>query len=129
VVSSTDAALHGTRKVVLPTRPAGFGYAIEARCHGCTNDTAAALVDIGFGEVWLCSGQSNMEDPVLTTLSRHESHAAAAAGTYDHIRLFQLGCGGVWTDRTRRGFSHRRPAGGPRSGVPSAGVAAAEGLR
>ena len=45
-------------QVLLPARPAGFGYTIEAACYGCANASApvATLVDVGFGEVWLCSG-------------------------------------------------------------------------
>jgi sialate O-acetylesterase len=91
VVTSDDPALHGTWKVLLPARPAGLGYSIEAACRGCVNGTAATLTDIGFGDTWLCSGQSNMEDPVLTTVSRNESYAAVATGKYDHIRLYQTG--------------------------------------
>eukprot|EP01050_Picozoa_sp_SAG11_P021627 SAG11_NODE_3889_length_2165_cov_0.903679_1_plen_139_part_00 len=56
VASSADAAVHGTWKVVLPPRPAGFGYTVEARCSGCSNATTATIEDVGFGEIWLCSG-------------------------------------------------------------------------
>jgi hypothetical protein len=91
VASSGDPALHGTWKVLLPARPAGLGYSIAASCSGCPNATASTLTDVGFGETWLCSGQSNMEDPVLTTVSRNESYAAVATGKYDHIRLYQTG--------------------------------------
>ena len=42
-------------------------------------------------QVWVCSGQSNMEDPVLTTVSRNESYQLAASGKYDHIRIYQTG--------------------------------------
>jgi len=91
VTSSPDSAVNGTWKILLPARTAGFGYTLEARCLGCPNTTAHTLTDIGFGDVFLCSGQSNMEDPVLTTVSRNESYAQAAAGKYDHIRLFQVG--------------------------------------
>lgn len=80
-------------------------YGLEASCSGCPNATAVTLSDIGFGDVWLCSGQSNMEgevhclirqfltvvDPVLTTISRNSSYERAANGTYDHIRLYQAG--------------------------------------
>lgn len=91
VTSSADPAVHGTWKVFLPPRPAGLGYTFEASCEGCTNATSVSLSDVGFGDVWLCSGQSNMEDPVLTTVSRNTSYAAVAKGTYNHVRLFQTG--------------------------------------
>ena len=42
-------------------------------------------------QVFLASGQSNMECPMLTTLSRLDVYAKTAAGLYDHIRLFQTG--------------------------------------
>ena len=89
VAVSEDPAIHGTWKALLPPRPAGVGYTVEARCDTCANKTAAMLVDVAMGDVWLCSGQSNMEDPVLTTVSRNVSYDAVANGAYDHIRLFQ----------------------------------------
>ena len=89
VAVSSDPAIHGTWKTLLPPRPAGLGYTIEARCDTCENKTAATLVDVAMGDVWLCSGQSNMEDPVLTTVSRNVSYDAVANGAYDHVRLFQ----------------------------------------
>jgi len=91
VASTSDPAIHGTWKVLLPARPPGVGYTITARCDACDNATAASLTDVAFGDVWLCSGQSNMEDPVLTTLSRNSSYAAVLNGAYDHIRLYQVG--------------------------------------
>ncbi|MGQ9576367.1 MAG: sialate O-acetylesterase [Thermoguttaceae bacterium] len=39
------------------------------------------------GEVWLCSGQSNMEWPVAASLNAQQEMAAA---TYPQIRLFQV---------------------------------------
>jgi sialate O-acetylesterase len=95
VAVSSDTAIHGTWKTLLPPRPAGLGYTIEARCDTCVNQTAATLVDVAMGDVWLCSGQSNMEDPVLTTVSRNVSYDAVANGGYDHIRLFQGACASV----------------------------------
>jgi sialate O-acetylesterase len=60
VAQSADASLNGTWKVVLPACGAGFGYSVEAACDGCPNATTAALAGVGFGDVFLCSGQSNM---------------------------------------------------------------------
>ena len=84
-----DAELHGTWKLLLPPRPAGYGYSITAECAGCANTTAAHISEISFGDVWFCTGQSNMEDPVSQTFSRNDSFAAADAGDYAHIKLFQ----------------------------------------
>jgi len=59
VTRSDDATLSGTWKVLLPPRPAGFGYTVTAACAGCANATSApaTLLDVGFGDVYLCSGQ------------------------------------------------------------------------
>jgi hypothetical protein len=61
VVSSSDSAIHGSWKVLLPARPAGMGYNVTAVCAGCTNTTSgpAYLGDVVYGDVYLCSGQSN----------------------------------------------------------------------
>ncbi len=88
-----DPALDGTWKVVLPAQPAGFGYALAAACAGCSNATSApaTLADVGFGDVYLCSGQSNMECPILTTTAASETFNVTATGAYDHVRMFQMG--------------------------------------
>lgn len=91
VMRSSDPSIDGTWKVILPARTAGFGYDVVATCEACPNTTTAAIKDVGFGDVFIASGQSNMECPMLTTLSRFEVYAKTAAGLYDHIRLFQTG--------------------------------------
>lgn len=60
VASSTDSSINGTWKVILPARTAGFGYNVVATCDNCPNITRAALQDVGFGDVFIASGQSNM---------------------------------------------------------------------
>ncbi len=58
VATSSDPTISGTWKVVLPARPAGLNYTVEAKCiNGCPNTTSVTLSDIGFGDVYLCSGQ------------------------------------------------------------------------
>jgi hypothetical protein len=37
-----------------------------------------------------CSGQSNMEAMVDVTFARNESYAAADAGNYSDVRMFQI---------------------------------------
>ena len=88
-----DPAVDGTWKVLLPARAAGFGYTVTATCAGCSASSApaASLLDVGFGDVYLCSGQSNMECPVLTTTAHYDTFNATATGAYDHMRLFQVG--------------------------------------
>ena len=60
VTSSADDALDATWKVLLPPRPAGFNYTVTATCTGCSNSTPAVLEGVGFGDVYICSGQSNV---------------------------------------------------------------------
>ena len=125
VTSSRDPALNCTWRILLPPQPPGLGYTLEALCTSCTNTTSDTLSDIGFGDVYICSGQryvptvecsvfvsslrapllcylrppshtttalrSNMECPVLTTVTRNASYIAAATGVYDHVRVFQMG--------------------------------------
>ena len=40
-----------------------------------------------FGEVWVCSGQSNMWLPMGFSLSRNRTYDALRAGKLSHIRL------------------------------------------
>lgn len=54
---STTADPKGRWQVTLPARQAGGPYAIELR----SGTETTRLDDIMVGDVWLCSGQSNME--------------------------------------------------------------------
>lgn len=49
--------------------------------------TGLTIRNVLVGEVWLCSGQSNMEWPVAASLNAQQEMAAA---TYPQIRLFQV---------------------------------------
>ena len=49
----------GEWELRLPARPAGSGYQI--RIVEQPSDDSVMLGNIAFGEVWLCSGQSNMQ--------------------------------------------------------------------
>ena len=75
----TTADRAGNWQVALTPRPAGGPYSLTI------ND--GELAGVLFGEVWLCSGQSNMEWPVMA------ADAAAmeiAAANYPDIRLFHV---------------------------------------
>ncbi len=72
-------------------------------------DNLITLSDVLIGEVWLCSGQSNMEW-ALGGVDSDEARAAIAAGDKPNIRLFnvpntlslhpRLDCAGQWAAST-----------------------------
>ena len=52
-----------------------------------SGDTTIRFEDVLFGEVWICSGQSNMEWPLSKALNAEEEIAAA---DHPRIRLFNV---------------------------------------
>ncbi|NXQ96189.1 SIAE acetylesterase, partial [Sagittarius serpentarius] len=72
----------GTWTTVLDPMDQGGPYALTAR-QGSENVT---LRDIYFGDVWLCSGQSNMAMTVLQIANA--SRELAAAARYPYVRVF-----------------------------------------
>ena len=78
----------GTWKALLPAQPAGGSYTVSAACTaGCGNSSATILRNITFGDVYFCSGQSNMWLPMEHTFSRNDSVSAIEAGKYHNIRM------------------------------------------
>jgi sialate O-acetylesterase len=79
---STTADDAGWWMVRLPTMKAGGPHelTVEGR-------NRIAIADILMGEVWLCSGQSNMEMGIGVVMNAAEEIAAA---DHPHIRLFEL---------------------------------------
>ena len=65
---------------------AGGDYTIIAKCAGCTGPSTATLAHATFGDMWYCSGQSNMWLPVQYSFSRNETVAAIKTGKYSNIR-------------------------------------------
>ena len=80
-----STVVNGAWKVALPATEAGGAYTIGVSSAG----GKASISDVTFGDVWFCSGQSNMELKLHYTVSRNASYAAAAAGKRN-IRLLQL---------------------------------------
>jgi hypothetical protein len=90
----------------------------DYREHSLTVSSGSELLTLShllIGEVWLCSGQSNMQFSMATAL---DSTADIAAAHYPNIRLFNAslnfsdlpidGIGGTWVEcspKTVRGFS------------------------
>jgi sialate O-acetylesterase len=107
---STTADKNGRWKVKVKTPPAGGPYSLAVN-----GKNSIILKDILAGEVWLCSGQSNMEMKV-----RDAANAKAEIADADnrYIRLFQVphvvadspqsDCNGEWelcNSQTVAGFS------------------------
>lgn len=67
----------------LPAMPSGGPYALTIRSNGET----ICIRDVYIGEVWLCSGQSNMEWPLKQSAEAEEEIPAA---NLPLVRLFQL---------------------------------------
>ena len=71
-VPATIDAHEGKWKALLPPRPAGGTYTVTVTCiDGCTG--SATIDDVTFGDVWYCSGQSNMALPFRFTYARNAS--------------------------------------------------------
>jgi sialate O-acetylesterase len=78
----TKAGTDGRWQIIIQTGPAGGPYEISFR-----SDTTIVLKDILLGEVWICSGQSNME----WTLSRAQSaQVEVPAADHPDMRLFTV---------------------------------------
>lgn len=74
----------GRWRATLPPLPAGGPHTVELRQHG---RAVTVLNDVLVGDVWLCSGQSNMEYPVsAATGSRRDAYTPQPA-----IRLLTVG--------------------------------------
>ncbi|KAJ8280938.1 hypothetical protein GJAV_G00061280 [Gymnothorax javanicus] len=79
------AVQNGIWRVTLPPMKAGGPYNITA-VHQGDNSSQVTLIDVLFGDVWLCGGQSNM----VYTLSQvyNASEEQALASEYPHVRIF-----------------------------------------
>ena len=49
-------------KALLPPQPAGGNYTVTAVCTGCSplGPSTISISNVAFGDVWYCTGQSNM---------------------------------------------------------------------
>lgn len=80
--ATADQAGHW--RVQLSAQPAGGPYRLTARTR---NGAEESIADVLFGDVWLCSGQSNMELPVA---SSQNAAAEIAASANDRIRVLAV---------------------------------------
>lgn len=79
---STVADEHGHWKAQLPSLPAGGPYTLSVE-----GSSKVDFQDVMIGEVWICSGQSNMEISIQTALNGGKEIAAAK---YPNLRLFTV---------------------------------------
>ncbi len=100
----------GVWRVSLPKLRAGGPYTLTVKGH-----STVTCADVLIGEVWLCSGQSNMAVPLSYAATGEQAIRAAHCPS---LRLFsswyasrqtaQVACGGAWrvsTPESARGFS------------------------
>ncbi len=89
-VYKTSADRSGSWKVAIPTKDAGSSHSITI-----IGKNTIELEDILFGEVWIGSGQSNMEMPLAAVSNAYtgisDSDTEIAAASFPEIRLFQVG--------------------------------------
>jgi len=89
--ASGRADRKGNWEVLLPAHAAGGPYLLTATAASGAKQRAD---DVLFGDVWLCSGQSNMELPVERTL---DARSEILNATHETIRLFVVPQGGSAT--------------------------------
>ena len=64
----------------------GGNYTLSVECEGCLSNNTETLYNITFGDVYYCSGQSNMELAMEWTFSRNLTYEGIKAGKYMNIR-------------------------------------------
>ena len=84
-------------KAYLRPAPAGGSYNIVAKCvSGCgtggdATREVAQIERVTYGDVFFCSGQSNMALPLVHTFSAKQLQGQMLAGKYSKLRFFQFG--------------------------------------
>jgi len=80
---TTKTGVNGKWKVTLPSMQAGGPYVIKVT----SQDHSIEIHDVMVGEVWLCSGQSNMEFPLEHSAT---AETQVSSADYPDIRLFMM---------------------------------------
>lgn len=81
-VVETKADAEGRWRVLIPPLPAGLNYRIKVK-----GSSEKAIEDVAVGEVWLASGQSNMEWPLVNTDGASEELAKASHPNIRSIKV------------------------------------------
>lgn len=82
---NTKANKSGYWKVSLPEKSASGPYSLQVR----GKETSLTLTDILVGDVWVCSGQSNMEWPVVNSDNAAQEIALANDDMIRHFKVPQ----------------------------------------
>lgn len=94
--ASATADDKGNWRVNLPAMPAGGPH--EMTVTGSVASEAITIKDVLLGEVWICSGQSNMEWSVSASGNAAEEIAAANYPMIRHIKIERLTAAGPTKD-------------------------------
>jgi len=86
-LSTIDQYGYARWKAIFPPQTAGGDYNISASCNNCEGSKVAAISEVTFGDVWFCSGQSNMWLVMHFDTSRNITFDAVRRGRYKNIRL------------------------------------------
>eukprot|EP01084_Bolivina_argentea_P018292 34046_1 len=89
---TTKSMSNNDWKVLLnQAMPNGGNYSITLECDKCQNPTnMAVLYNVTFGDVFYCSGQSNMQLHMHFTFSRNETYDAINNGKYWNMRYMKI---------------------------------------
>jgi sialate O-acetylesterase len=79
----TSADKEGNWEIILPPQPAGGPYSMNIQA-----SNSISINDILIGDVWICSGQSNMELPISRVAPLYKPEIASA--DYPQIRQFEV---------------------------------------
>jgi hypothetical protein len=71
----------------------GGNFSISADCTGCGSaaGNGSAIHGVMYGDIWVCSGQSNMELPLIHDHYRNGTMDAVIGGRYSSIRMLEMG--------------------------------------
>lgn len=96
----TTAGKDGRWSVTLNPTAAGTNYTLMIRCFTSTSSVSSEITykNIAFGEVWLCSGQSNMVFRVDQSIEDEQNEIKAYLATNPDIRLFNEKCNWLTND-------------------------------
>lgn len=94
---AAKAGPDGRWKVTLPAQPAGGPHQLVVK-----GSNELTLRDVLVGEVWVCSGQSNMEWTVSATLDAPQEIAAAKFSAIRHLAMPKIPAGQPVEDRDAR---------------------------